>query len=256
MTVLPLQTDIIYGPVNSRRLGRSLGTNLLPTAYKLCSFDCVYCHYGRTGVKTLFPEERHFPSVKQVLDAVEEALRTYPDINYLTFSGNGEPTLHPYFPAIASAVCHLRDELRPDIKLAILSNSTTVHLPHIREALSVFDAPIMKLDAGDPRTLAAINRPASAVELEHIIEGLKEIPGLIIQSVLVEGKVTNVRDEAFEAWLSTLSMIRPIRVQIYSTDRPVPEAGAQRVSPSALRRIAKEVEKRAGFQANAYWDQG
>lgn len=253
MTVLQLQADIIYGPINSRRLGRSLGINLLPTSYKLCSFDCVYCHYGRTDVKTLSPEERHFPSVERVLDAVEEALRTGPDVDYITFSGNGEPTLHPQFPTIASAVRHLRDELRPDVKLAILSNSTTVHLPTIRKALAVFDAPIMKLDAGDPRTLASINRPSSAVKLEHIIEGLKAIPRLIVQSVLVDGEVSNVKGEPFEAWLSALSEIRPIQVQIYSTDRPVPEAGIKRVSSSTLQRIAGEIEKRTGLQVAAYW---
>lgn len=253
MTVLQLQSSIIYGPVNSRRLGRSLGINLLPTDRKLCSFDCVYCHYGRTKVKTLLPEGRHFPSVEQVLDAVEEALRACPDIDYLTFSGNGEPTLHPDFSTIAPAVRRLRDTLRPDVKLAILSNSTTVHLPHVREALRVFDAPIMKLDAGDPATLASINRPAPAVKLERIVEGLKGIPGLIVQSVLIDGKVSNVKGEAFEAWLSALSEIRPERVQIYSTDRPVPEAEVERVPPATLRRVAREIENRAGVQANAYW---
>ena len=256
MNVLQLQSGIIYGPIDSRRLGRSLGINLLPTDHKLCSFDCVYCHYGRTNVKTLSPEESHFPSVEQVLSAVGEALRTYPDVDYLTFSGNGEPTLHPHFTTIASAVRRLRDEIRPGVKLAILSNSTTVHFPHIREALSLFDAPIMKLDAGDARTLARINRPASAVRLEHIIEGLKEIPGLIIQSVLLDGKATNVRSEPFEAWLSALAEIRPTQVQIYSTDRPVPEARVERVPPSVLQRIAREIETRTGLQVHAYWAEG
>jgi wyosine [tRNA(Phe)-imidazoG37] synthetase (radical SAM superfamily) len=256
MRVLQLETDIIYGPIDSRRLGRSLGINLLPTDHKLCSFDCVYCHYGRTAVKTLAPEEHHLPSVGQVLDAVEEALRTYPDLDYITFSGNGEPTLHPHFPTIAAAVRCLRDELRPDVKLAILSNSTTVHLPHVREALALFDAPIMKLDAGDPMTLTAINRPAPAVELGPIIEGLKEVPGLIVQSVLLDGKVTNVKGEPFEAWLSALSEIRPARVQIYSTDRPVPEAGVEKVAPSTLQRIAREVEGRTGLQVSPYWARG
>lgn len=255
MAVLQLQAGMIYGPVNSRRLGRSLGINLLPTGYKLCSFDCVYCHYGRTKVKTLFPEGRHLPSVEEVLKAVREALQVYRDIDYLTFSGNGEPTLHPHFPTITSGVCQLRDELRPDVKLAILSNCTTVHFPHIRESLALFDAPIMKLDAGDPRTLTRINRPAPAVKLERIVEGLKDVPGLIIQSVLVHGKVTNVKGKPFEALLSALSEIRPTQVQIYSTDRPVPEAGLEKVPPSTLQRIAREMEKRTGLQVNAYWAQ-
>lgn len=253
MVMLPLQAGIIYGPINSRRLGRSLGINLLPTSYKLCSFDCVYCHYGRTQVKTLRPEESHFPGVEELLQAVREALQVYRDIDYLTFSGNGEPTLHPQFPSIVSGVRQLRDKLRPEVKLTILSNSSTAHLPHIREALTCFEAPIMKLDAGDPKRLAGLNRPTPTVELEHILEGLKGLPGLVTQSVLVGGRVTNVRGEAFEAWLAALAAIRPSRVQIYSTDRPVPEVGVERVSPSTLQRLAGEIEERTGLRVDAYW---
>lgn len=251
--LLPLQAGIIYGPVLSRRLGRSMGINLLPTDRKVCSFDCVYCHYGRTVVKTLAPEDRYFPGVEQVLKAIEEALRVYPEVDYITFSGNGEPTLHPDFPAIASAVSWLRDEYRPGVKLAILSNSTTVHFPRVREVLRIFDAPIMKLDAGDPATLARINCPAAAVKLEYIVEGLKGMPGLIVQSVLVDGQVTNARGESFEAWLAALAEIRPAQVQIYSTERPVPEAGVERVLPFVLRRIADEATQRTGLQVKAYW---
>jgi len=253
MDVLPLQSGILYGPVASRRLGRSLGINLLPTDRKVCSFDCIYCHYGRTGEKTLAPGRGGLPGVDQVLGAVEEALRASPDIDYITFSGNGEPTLHPDFPAIADGVRRLRDDLRPDVKLAILSNSSTVHLPRIRKTLALFDAPIMKLDAGDARTLASINRPVPAVTLAKIVSGLKEVPDLILQSVLVDGKVTNARGEAFEAWLAALDEIAPAQVQIYSTDRPVPDAGVERVPPLTLRRLAGEIEQRTGLPVKAYW---
>lgn len=252
-SVLELQKGIIYGPIPSRRLGRSLGINLLPTDRKVCSFDCIYCHYGRTDVKSLSPSEEHFPSVKAVLAAVERALGEHSDIDYLTFSGNGEPTLHPEFPAIAPAVRRLRDELRPAVRLAILSNSTTAHLPQVRDALIHFDAPIMKLDAGDRRTLAALNRPDPEVELEGIIAGLKQVPGLILQSVLVDGKVSNIRGESLEAWLAALDEIRPSQVQIYSTDRPVPDAGVERVPPAALQRIAREIEQRTGIEVETYW---
>jgi wyosine [tRNA(Phe)-imidazoG37] synthetase (radical SAM superfamily) len=253
MTVLKLQKGVLYGPIDSRRLGRSLGINLLPSDYKLCSFDCIYCQYGRTTFKTLSPERKDLPSLEQVLDAVEKVLQTPVNIDALTFSGNGEPTLHPDFPAIVAGVRRLRDELRPDVKLAILSNSTAVHLPHVWDALALFDAPSMKLDAGDARTLAAINRPATGVKLEHIIEGLKGIPGLVIQSVLIDGRVSNAKGEAFDAWLAALSEIRPAQVQIYSTDRPVPDAGVERVGPAALQRIAAEIEQRTGIPAKAYW---
>jgi len=253
MHVLPLERDIIYGPLFSRRLGRSLGVNLLPTGYKLCSFDCVYCHYGRTDVKTLAPRKGDFPAVRRVLTVVEMALRKHPDVAYLTFSGNGEPTLHPHFSTIVAAVRRLRDDLSPDVRLALFSNGTTAHLPHVRESLALFDAPILKLDAGDPETLARINRPAPQVKLEDILNGLKEVPGCIIQSVLVDGKVSNIQGQAFEAWVAALAAIRPTLVQIYSTDYPVPEAGVERVLPYVLKRIAGEVEERTGLRMRAYW---
>jgi wyosine [tRNA(Phe)-imidazoG37] synthetase (radical SAM superfamily) len=113
----------------------------------------------------------------------------------------------------------------------------------------------MKLDAGDPGTLASINRSTSAVELKHIVEGLKGIPGLIVQSVFIDGKVTNIRGKPFESWLAALSEIKPTQVQIYSTDRPVPEAGVERVPPATLQHIAGEIEKRTGLQVDAYWAQ-
>ncbi len=253
MSVLPLQTGIIYSPVRSRRLGRSLGINLLPASYKLCSFDCVYCHYGRTEIKTLFPDEGHFPPVEHVGRALEQALQIDRDIDYITFSGNGEPTLHPRFPDIVSDVYHIRQELAPGAKLAILSNSTGLCFAHVLECLRLFDVPIMKLDAGDPATLARINRPAPAVQLEQILAGLKLVPGLVIQSVLVDGKVSNARGEALEAWLFALSQLNPVQVQIYSTDRPVPEAGLERVPPARLQSLAGEIERRTGSPATAYW---
>jgi wyosine [tRNA(Phe)-imidazoG37] synthetase (radical SAM superfamily) len=253
MDTLPLKTGIIYGPVNSRRLGRSLGINLLPTDYKLCSFDCIYCHYGRTQLKTLHPEADDFPGLEEVLRAVRDALADHPDIDYLTFSGNGEATLHPEFPEIAARVRQIRDELRPGVKLTILSNSSTVHWPGVRAALAGFEAPIMKLDAGDPKTLAGMNRPAQGLTLEGIVAGLREVPGLIVQSVLVDGRVSNIRGAALEAWIAALAEVRPTRVQIYSTDRPVPDVGVERVSPDTLRRIAGQVEAQTGLRVEAYW---
>ena len=175
--VLQLQEGVTYGPVRSRRLGRSLGVNLLPDDYKLCSFDCVYCQYGRTHVKSLSPEDHHFRDRDWVLRAVEMGLLMHgSDIDTITFSGNGEPTLHPDFCAIVSGVRDLRDRMCPSVKLTIFSNSTTVHLAHIRDALALFDAPIIKLDAADPGTLARVNRPGPAVKVEHIVEGLKDSP--------------------------------------------------------------------------------
>lgn len=253
MAVLALKPGIIYGPIQSRRLGRSLGINLLPSRYKACSFDCIYCHFGRTQVKTRSPKAEDLPAGEEVLQAVEAAIRAHPNIDALTFSGNGEPTLHPHFAAIAAGVRALRDRFRPEVKLAILSNSTTAHVPAVRQALALLDFSILKLDAGDMGTFTSINRPAEEIRLEEIIAGLKGLPNLTIQSVLVDGRVSNVRESAFEAWLSALDQIRPNIVQIYSTDRPVAEAGVEKVAPETLQRLAAESQIRTGLRVQAYW---
>jgi wyosine [tRNA(Phe)-imidazoG37] synthetase (radical SAM superfamily) len=253
MNILPLETTIVYGPIRSRRLGFSLGVNLLPAGYKLCSFDCVYCHYGRTDVKSLSADARDLPWSREILRELKAALCRYPNVDTITFSGNGEPTLHPAFAKIAIAVRELRDELAPNVKLALFSNATTVHLEPICQALPLFDLPMLKLDAGDPDTLAAINRPAPEVSWEHIVAGLEQVPNLVIQSVLIDGKVTNVKGAAFEAWVATLEKLQPARVQIYSTDYPVSENGVERVLPYELKRIAEDVKERTGLPIETHW---
>jgi len=251
--MLPLKQEIIYGPVNSRRLGRSLGINLLPTGSKVCSFDCVYCQYGLTRVKTLEPGPAGFPPLGEVIAAVETALTSGPDFDSFTFSGNGEPTLHPQWPEIVEVVRQLRDRYRPAARLTLLSNSSTAARPAVRATLARLEVPIMKLDAGDEATLAAINRPADGIGLEAIIEALAQIPGLIIQSLMVEGVVSNSAGPAFENWVSALATLKPVQVQIYSTDRPVPEAGVERVPPERLQQIAARVVSQTGLDVRAYW---
>ncbi|MEJ5311980.1 MAG: radical SAM protein [Anaerolineae bacterium] len=253
MSVLPLETTLTYGPLFSRRLGRSLGVNVLPFECKVCSFDCIYCHYGYTTVKTLTPSGVTFPAVDAILHAIETALRRYPHVDALTFSGNGESTLHPHFPAIVAETRRLRDALAPNVKLALFSNATTAHLPHIQASLPAFDLPILKLDAGDPTTLARINRPAAGVTLDSILTGLKATPNLIVQSVLIDGAVSNSSGEALEAWIAALDAIRPAAVQLYSTDYPVPDEGVERVPPYVLKRIAAEVAERTGLHIEAFW---
>ncbi len=253
MPVLPLEKEVVYGPLRSRRLGLSLGVNLLPADEKVCSFDCVYCHYGRTTVHTLTPSGLRFPSVPQVRRAVARALRRHPDVTYLTFSGNGEPTLHPFFPEIVTEVVRLRNEIAPGVKVALFSNATTAHQADIQAVLGQIDAPILKLDAGDPETLARINRPVPAVTLDVIIDGLKGVPNLIVQSVLIDGVVSNVRGDALDAWVTALAEVRPTQVHIYSTDYPVPDAGVERVLPYELDRIAADVREQTGLEIVAYY---
>jgi wyosine [tRNA(Phe)-imidazoG37] synthetase (radical SAM superfamily) len=253
MSVLELQRDVIYGPVNSRRLGRSLGINVLPSSRKVCTFDCVYCQYGRAEAVTTTDTHAGFPSVQTILDKVEEAIRRQPTPpDYLTFSGNGEPTLHPHFPEIVAEVLRLRDRISPEARVALLSNSSRVHRREIREAIEQLDDPILKLDAGDPVTLAQISRPAPGVTLERIVEGLAELPYLIIQSMIISGQAQNSAGEAHQAWLATLVRISPDEVQMYSADRVVAESGVRRVSKKDLSRLAHDAQEKTGIRVRAY----
>ncbi|MBD3218302.1 MAG: radical SAM protein, partial [candidate division Zixibacteria bacterium] len=224
--VLDLQRGCIYGPVNSRRLGSSLGLNLLPRDYKLCSFNCIYCQYGLNPPQNaeLIEEKRDdLPSVSKIRKTLLAALSSVKQrIAYITFSGNGEPTLHPDFPEIVEVVREIRDRYVSRAKLAILSNSTTINNPGIAEALSKLDSPIMKLDAGSEKLFKKINRPAKGFDFNEIVEGLIKFdhPNLIIQALLIGGTDLNASEENIERWASLLKKIKPSQVQIYSLDRP------------------------------------
>lgn len=253
MSVLELQREVTYGPVNSRRLGRSLGINLLPAGRKVCTFDCVYCQYGSAEAVSDPGARTGFPSLETVLDKLEEAIgRQGSPPDYLTFSGNGEPTLHPQFPEIVAEVRRLRDRMCPQARLAILSNSTLVGRAEIRRAIGALDDPIMKLDAGDAETLERINRPAAGVSFGRIVDGLAALPRLIIQSMIISGEFANAEGETVDGWLSTIAQLAPVKVQIYSTERPVAEAGVHRVSREALNGLARLAQERTGIPVAAY----
>lgn len=253
MSGIPLQPAIIYGPINSRRLGKSLGINLLPARRKVCSFDCVYCQYGDTRELLLSPMRSTLPTPSEVFSAVEAALKKPRTIDYLTFSGNGEPTIHPDFPEIVRGVQEIKSKLRPESKLAILSNSSRVDDPEIAAALRLMDAPMMKLDAGDEATFQSINRPAGGLTLEIIIAGLGRLPTLMIQSALIDGEVSNVRGSAYEAWVAVLTELRPQKVHLYSAERPTAESGIKCVRPERLEQIAKELRDEVGLDVQAFW---
>jgi len=243
----------MYGPVFSRRLGRSLGVNLLPTAYKSCSFDCIYCQYGPTCDLSLSPEIADLPTASQVISAVEKALKKPRSLDTVTFSGNGEPSIHPDFPMIVRGVKKLRDRLRPDVKLAILSNSSRVMVPEILSVFCLVDAPMMKLDAGDEDTFNAINQPIETIRFDEIINGLKEIPNLIIQSILIDGEPSNIKGAAYRSWVNILRELKPREVHIYSAERPTADDRVICVSSRKLMKIEEELNDRYGLNVKAYW---
>lgn len=253
MSVISLQSGIIYGPILSRRLGRSLGINLLPANRKVCSFDCIYCQYGYTHDLMLHPIRSMLPRASDVFAAVEAALKKPRTIDYLTFSGNGEPTIHPDFPEIVRGVKEIKSKLRPEAKLAILSNSSRVTDPEITAALRLLDAPMMKLDAGDDVTFSAINRPAARLRISEIVEGLKTLPYLMIQSVMIDGEISNVRGDAYQAWVERLVELKPQVTHIYSTERPTAQSGIKCVSPEKLQSITEQLKNQFGLNVQAFW---
>ncbi|MCX8014725.1 MAG: hypothetical protein N2748_01780 [candidate division WOR-3 bacterium] len=255
MTVLPLQKGIIYGPVNSKRLGRSLGINLLPTTKKICSFDCIYCHYGKTTVKTLTPNSSDLPTAEQVKTAIELALKSPLEIDALTFSGNGEPMLHPDFPKIVTIAKELKDRYRPQIPLNLLSNSSYLVKSLAIDSLSLIDNRIFKLDCADQETFQLINNPVDGLNIIEIINRLEELSRVLpitIQTVFIDGAIKNYQGEIFNYWLKAIIQIKPQKIQIYSTDRPVANQQVQMVSDEKLNELAELITKRTKIPTIAY----
>jgi len=185
--LLGLQNGIIYGPIDSRRLGSSLGINLLPVEYKACPFNCAYCQYGYTparGYKSVWGGD-DMPPVAEVAEALRVGLGKYPDVSYITFSGNGEPTLHPQFGEIVDEVRKIKEELTG---------------AEIREALGKLDVCFMKLDAGDETMFRRYNRPHKDIKYDEVIEGLKQLGEITIQALFAGGEHGNYNDLHIKNW--------------------------------------------------------
>jgi len=253
-----LQRGIIYGPVPSRRLGQSLGINLLPTDHKLCSFDCLYCQYGWAKPTRFSPNERleNMPSCEAVTLALESALavlwRDHKTVDSITICGNGEPTLYPALSEVIVEVKTLRDRYLPQARVAILSNSSTVGNPAVRRALEPLDLKIMKFDAGNEDMFRQLNHPTAPVYMGEIIAGLKALKDCYLQSCFVQGRVTNADADSVALWVEKVREIHPLAVHVYSMDREPADKRVERVSLATLQWIANEVRWHAGVQADVF----
>ena len=248
--ILELKKGLTYGPVRSRRLGASLGINLFPGDVKRCPFDCVYCQYGWTVRRAvgLSRDEARLPSPREVEDAVRRALEASPALPaYLTFSGNGEPTLHPDFPEMVGRVIALRDGLGGGMRTAVLSNSARVADDGVRAALARLDVRIMKLDCGLDEIFRRYNRPAPGLELPAVAEGLRTLAGRLpvtIQSLFAGGTDGNLDHGNAAAWVERLVEIKPAAVQLYTLARGHPARDLRAASEEELRRLAGEARAR------------
>ena len=244
-----LYPQIIYGPVRSRRLGLSLGVNLLPLEAKLCTFDCIYCECGWNGENA---GSRRFNSREQVAAALESTLvamaadSQLPDV--ITFAGNGEPTMHPDFEAVIDDTIALRDELCPAAKVSVLSNATQLHREDVRRALLRVDNNILKLDSAFDATVQLVNKPVGSYSVERTVEWMKLFEGqMILQTMFLRGeymgqRVDNTTEEQVEAWLRLVKEIAPRQVMVYSLDRDTPCQTLEKVGREELQQIAARVE--------------
>ena len=243
----------IFGPVHSRRLGVSLGINLLPADGKFCTFDCIYCE---CGFNADFRPHQKLPTREEVRSALENRLldmqQNGPKPDVLTFAGNGEPTAHPQFAGIMEDTLALRDKYFPEAKVSVLSNSTFIHKPEVFDALNKVDNNILKLDTIDAAYINKVDRPTGHYDVKQVIERMKAFKGnLIVQTLLMKGtfegqSVDNTTDEYVLPWLEVVKEIAPRQVMIYTIDRETPAPDLLKATHEELDRIG-ELVREAGI---------
>lgn len=247
--------SIIIGPIHSRRLGTSLGVNLLAPDAKLCNFNCIYCECGWNGAAK---KRGAFNPTQEVIGALEAKLKEMaaegkaPDV--VTFAGNGEPTMHPDFPYIIDQTIRLRDAYVPQAKIAVLSNATMIDREPVRSALHRVDRNILKLDSAIDSTVELINQPQKKRTVRETIDLLKLFNGdLVIQTMFLRGEyngqvVDNTTPPEVDAWLAALREIKPREVMIYTIDRNTPADHLQKVPYAEMQAIADRINGQPGLE--------
>lgn len=240
--------DIIFGPVKSRRLGNSLGINLLPENKKVCNFNCVYCECGWTKQTT-----EKLPKTEDILYRIKndffKLAEKNIEIDTITFAGNGEPTLHPDFDIIVDECILQRNKFFPNAKIAVLTNATLLHKKKVENALYKTDQPLLKLDSVVKETIETINKPVSGFDFKKYIKKIREFKGnTIIQSMFIryekDGKtVDNSTEHEVELWLKEIEIINPKLVMIYSIARDTPDPNVKAVPKERLLEIGEKVNK-------------
>ena len=233
-----IREETVFGPIFSRRLGSSLGINLLPVNGKICTFDCIYCECGwnKDG-----RNDTRLPKAVEVREALENKLKQLVEdgtpVDSITFSGDGESTINPDFPMIIDDTLALRDKYYPSAKVSVLSNATQVHRPEIFNALRKVDNPIMKIDAPTNELVEKINHPAPGYDVNRGVEALKQFNGdFILQTIFLKSKdFDSSSPEVLNGWMEIVRLLKPREVMAYTIDRPTPEEGLQKFTVEEMR---------------------
>lgn len=235
-----LREKIVFGPIFSRRLGASLGINLLPENGKICNFDCIYCECGwnRDG-----RGDRRLPTAEELRTALETRLKEChtagTPVDSITFSGDGEPTLHPEFPAVIDITLALRDAWYPGAKVSVLTNATRIGRPDVFEALRRVDNPILKLDAPTDREAALVNQPVGDYHVEDVVRNMARFDGaFVLQTMFLKAPGFRTGDWV-EAWLEIVRRVRPREVMVYTIDREPPQKGLEKYTPEEMRALVQ-----------------
>ena len=251
---IALQNNVVYGPIHSRRLGLSLGINILPTEAKFCLSNCLYCQYGWTELEKL-KKTKLTPAWKllqEIESAFDEKASEGLQLDAISFCGNGEPTLHPELELLAHEVKRLRNRYFPQVPITILSDSSRVHYAHVRRSLTEFDERFMKLDAGDEEIFHKINQPLSHVRFFSIVEGLRKLQDVTIQTCFIAAPVNTASDFAIESWIKTLSLIRPKAIHVYTVSRSTADPSVMPVSFEELIYIARRASLILGVPTKVF----
>lgn len=235
-----IREEVVFGPIRSRRLGSSLGINLLPEKGKICTFDCIYCECGwnKDG-----HNDTQLPSAEKVRKALETKLQHCLAVNVpidsITFSGDGEPTINPEFPQIIDDTIRLRNQYYPNSKITVLSNATMVHKPEVFNALRKVDNPTMKIDAPTNELIEKINHPAPGYDIHRVVEALKQFKGdFILQTMFLKSKdFDSSSSEVLNGWMEIVRILKPREVMVYTIDRPTPEEGLQKFTVDEMRAL-------------------
>jgi wyosine [tRNA(Phe)-imidazoG37] synthetase (radical SAM superfamily) len=249
-----LREETVFGPIRSRRLGRSLGINLLPQKGKICNFDCIYCECGwnKDG-----KDDQSLPTALDVRRALEDKLAELMledvKIDSITFSGDGEPTLHPEFDRIVEDVIKLRDAFYPNAKISVLTNATRLNDEKVVQALKKVDNPILKLDAATLAGVQSINRPTFPYDLEQVLCGMEQFDGeFILQTMFLKtADFDSTAPDMLELWMEAVRRIQPREIQCYSIDRPTPEKAIEKISADQIRKAVKPLIEE-GFVMSIY----